>query len=60
MNNIQKKTTKNLRKNILKLSHKAKSSHVGGCLSIVEILTVLFNNILKTSQKKNFLKILLF
>ena len=47
MNNLQKKTIKNLRTNILKLSHKSKSSHVGGCLSIVEILTVLFNNILK-------------
>ena len=55
MNKSQKKTTKNLRTNILTLSHKAKSSHVGGCLSIVEILTALFNNILKTSpKKKNF------
>lgn len=55
MNKSQKKTTKNLRTNILTLSHKAKSSHVGGCLSIVEILTALFNHILKTSpKKKNF------
>ena len=52
MNKSQKKTIKNLRTNILKLSHKAKSSHVGGCLSIVEILTVLFTNILKTSSNK--------
>ena len=56
MNKSQKKTITNLRTNILTLSHKAKTSHVGGCLSIVEILTVLFNNILKTSsnKKKNF------
>ena len=61
MNKSQKKTITNLRTNILTLSHKAKTSHVGGCLSIVEILTVLFNNILKTSSnKKKFLKILLF
>ena len=52
MNESQKKTIKNLRTNILKLSHKAKSSHLGGCLSIVEILTALFNNILKTSTNK--------
>ena len=52
MNKSQKKTITNLRTNILTLSHKAKTSHVGGCLSIVEILTVLFNNILKTSSNK--------
>ena len=52
MNESQKKTIKNLRTNILKLSQKAKSSHLGGCLSIVEILTALFNNILKTSTNK--------
>ena len=57
MNKLQKKTIKNLRTNILKLSHKAKSSHIGGCLSIVEILTVLFNDILKTyTNRKNFFK----
>jgi|TARA_Y100000294_G_scaffold36207_1_gene31714 transketolase len=56
MNKSQKNTIKNLRTNILKLSHKAKSSHIGGCLSIVEILSVLFNNILKgfSSRKKTF------
>ena len=45
MNKI-KKISKNLRINILQLSHEAKSSHIGGCLSIVEILSVLFNSIL--------------
>ena len=43
MNKSQKKTITNLRTNILTLSHKAKTSHVGGCLSIVEILTVIYN-----------------
>ena len=56
-----KKISKNLRINILQLSHQAKSSHIGGCLSIVEILTILYNNILRgfSLRKKN-LKILLY
>ena len=55
MNKI-KKISKNLRINILQLSHEAKSSHIGGCLSIVEILSVLFNSILGgfSPRKKNF------
>ena len=39
--------SKQVRINILKVSHKAKSSHVGSCFSIVEILTVLYNNVFK-------------
>ena len=38
--------SKNIRKNILKLSFKAKSSHIGSSLSIVEILVVLYFKIL--------------
>lgn len=42
---------KDIRKNILKLSYKAKSSHIGSCLSIVEILAVLYHNILKKKDR---------
>ena len=42
---------KNIRKNILQLTHKAKSSHIGSCLSIVEILYTLYFNILKKGDK---------
>ena len=45
------KTTKDIRINILKLTYKAKSSHIGSCLSIVEILAVLYNNILKKKDR---------
>jgi transketolase len=45
------KITKNIRINILKLTYKAKSSHIGSCLSIVEILAVLYNKILKKNDR---------
>ena len=45
------KNIKDIRTNILKLTYKAKSSHIGSCLSIVEILTVLYNNILKKKDR---------
>ncbi len=45
------KIIKDIRKNILKLSYKAKSSHIGSCLSIVEILAVLYHNILKKKDR---------
>ena len=45
------KNIKDIRINILKLTYKAKSSHIGSCLSIVEILTVLYNNILKKKDR---------
>ena len=41
----------NVRKNILKLSHKANSSHIGSCLSIVDLLTVIYNKIIKGNSK---------
>ena len=57
---IKKKTIKKIneiakkvRINILKLSHIAKSSHIGSCLSIVDILVVLYCDILKSRQIKN-------
>lgn len=45
------KTIKNIRINILNLTYKAKSSHIGSCLSIVEILTVLYNKILNKRDR---------
>ena len=42
---------KNIRENILRLTHKAKSSHIGSCLSIVEILYTLYFKILKKGDK---------
>jgi transketolase len=41
----------NVRRNILKLSHKANSSHIGSCLSIVDLLTVIYNKIIKGNSK---------
>ena len=46
-----KKIIKNIRINILKLTYKAKASHIGSCLSIVEILAVLYNKILKKNDR---------
>ncbi len=43
--------SKNIRKNILKLSFKAKSSHIGSSLSIVEILVALYFKILRSKDK---------
>ena len=45
------KNIKDIRTSILKLTYKAKSSHIGSCLSIVEILVVLYNNILKKKDR---------
>lgn len=42
---------KNIRSNILNLTFKAKSSHIGSCLSIVEILIALYYRILKKSDR---------
>ncbi len=57
MSKILNKISTNIRKNLLFLSHKAKSSHIGGCLSIVEILVVLFTITLKKkpNNKKKFI-----
>lgn len=45
------KAIKNIRTNILNLTYKAKSSHIGSCLSIVEILAVLYGKILKKKDR---------
>ena len=45
------KIIKNIRTNILKLTYKAKSSHIGSCLSIVEILVILYGNVLKKKDR---------
>ena len=44
---------KKIRINLLKLTHHAKSSHLGSALSIVEILTILYNQILNSSKKNS-------
>ena len=36
-----------LRRRILELTHANKASHIGGAFSIIDILTVLYNKILK-------------
>ena len=43
---------KNIRLNILKLTYKAKSAHIGSALSIVKILAILYNEILNITPKK--------
>ena len=45
------KIIKNIRTNILNLTYKAQSSHIGSCLSIVEILAVLYNKVLKKNDR---------
>jgi len=45
--------SKTVRKNILKLSHMAKSSHIGSCLSIVDILLVIFLKFIKFKKKSS-------
>ncbi len=47
MNKKDKKLIKNIRLNILKKTYEAKSSHIGSCYSIVEILYVLYFLVLK-------------
>lgn len=44
---------KKIRKNILRMVVKTKSSHVGSCFSIVDILTVLYKNILLISDQND-------
>lgn len=46
-----KKIIKNIRENILKNTYQAKSSHIGSCLSIVEILVILYFKILKNKDR---------
>ena len=46
-----KNILKNIKLNILKKSYVAESSHIGSCLSIVEILAVLYIKILKKNDR---------
>lgn len=39
----------NVRKNIIKILHRSKASHVGSCFSIVDLLVVLYNRILNVN-----------
>lgn len=45
------KHANNIRKEILKMAYEAKSSHTGGCLSCVDLLTVLYFSILRINPK---------
>ena len=51
--NLYKVATK-VRKDILRISNIAKSSHVGSCLSIVDILVALYFSIFKNKSKNNY------
>ena len=53
MNKKENKLIKNIRLNILKKTYEAKSSHIGSCYSIVEILYVLYFLVLKNTDLKN-------
>ena len=46
-----KKVIKDIRLNILNLTYQAKSSHIGSCLSIVEILVSIYFKALKKSDR---------
>ena len=48
------KIAKKIRKDILTISNIAKSSHIGSCLSIVEILVALYFSIFKKKSKNNY------
>ena len=48
------KIARKVRKDVLKISNIAKSSHVGSCLSIVDILVALYFSIFENKAKKNF------
>lgn len=53
MNSIE--LSKNIRKTILRIAYQAKASHIGGALSIADILAVLYTNILNyDSQNPNY------
>ena len=47
---------KNIRLNILNLTFKAKSSHIGSRFSIVEILAALYYGVLKKSDRFTLIK----
>ncbi len=46
---IEKLST-NIRKNILRMAHISNSSHIASCLSVVEILAVLYTKVLKINS----------
>ena len=57
MKNINKlkNYAKKCRIDCLKMTHKAKSSHIGSCFSIVEILVILYFKFLNIKEKNNFI-----
>ena len=55
LNDIEIKNLEDLckenRLNVLKMVYNAQSGHLGGALSAVEIMTVLYNKVMKTCKK---------
>jgi transketolase len=52
---MYKKISSDIRKKILNISYKKKTSHVGSNLSIVDILVVLYKNFIKKNNKNQFI-----
>ena len=48
------KIARKVRRDILKISHQAKYTHIGSCLSIVDILVTIYISLFKNKSKKNF------
>jgi transketolase len=48
---ISQELAKRIRIHSLQMCHKAKASHIGGCLSCADILAVLYNDVLKEQDK---------
>ncbi len=44
--------TKRIRCNVVKMAHRSNASHTGSALSIVDILAVLYFQVLNLSQKQ--------
>lgn len=62
LNDIEIKNLEDLckenRLNVLKMVYNAQSGHLGGALSAVEIMTVLYNKVMKTCKNGAKVKIL--
>ena len=50
--NSSKTLAKNIRAHVLRMTHKANASHIGTCLSIADILAVLYQGILRVDPKR--------
>lgn len=57
MSEEQNINLKNIKINIVKMTHASKASHVGSCLSIADILYILYFKVLKIDPKQPYLSI---